>query len=401
MHPWHLAKPWAAAPGAARHRPSVGRILGLSLIVGAASITWATQAAAVVGETPGLSTPPSLTLFEPLGRGGEALESALLPLALPQPAADTPFVVATHQKNVPQKQSASGGNPSGLPWKSGMQCFSEAFESYRGRKVDIHSLYLGRSSWSGVLGNLGGSSVERSANRSGDVAIALAMLMQGQSFGDCNAGKLDGTFRDIGKKLTKDGLSAAIVRLGWEANGTSYAWSIRSQAEPYKQCFKRLAGILRKEAPKIQIEWSMRKDNGASVGAHQLYPGNDVVDLIGVSMYDRYPSTNNQSQWDSAYRETKQGGPKGVGTWLDFAKSKGKKLALAEWAVSDGQPSSSKDNAFFVEKIWQFLKSNSSSIAYEAYFNCVNTGAGIYMIYPEKNNPQASSKYKQLWRSGS
>ncbi|HMR29424.1 MAG TPA: glycosyl hydrolase [Geminicoccaceae bacterium] len=344
-----------------------------------------------------MSAPPSFGLFDPLGRSGDAGGDHLLPLALPQPAADRPVLMATHQTT---KKQSSSANRSGLPWKSGMQCFTGAFESYRGRAVDIHSLYLGRSSWSGVIGNLGGSSVARSAALPGEVAIALSMLMQGQSFGDCNAGRLDGTFKDIGKKLKADNLAEAIVRLGWEANGTSYAWSIRSQGEAYKSCFKRLVGILRKEAPKIRIEWSMRKDNGASVGVHQLYPGNDVVDIIGTSFYDRYPSTNNQSQWDSAYRETKQGGPKGIGTWLDFAKSKGKKLALAEWAVSDGQPSSSRDNAFFVEKVWQFLKSNSSAIAYEAYFNCVNTGAGIYMIYPEKNNPQASAKYRQLWRSG-
>ena len=192
------------------------------------------------------------------------------------------------------------------------------------------------------------------------------MLMQGEKFSDCNAGKLDGTFRQIGDVLNSTNLRDTIVRLGWEANGDSFAWSVGTEAAAYKSCFRRLANILRGRAPGIQIEWSMRKDNGAAVGAHQLYPGNDVVDIIGTSAYDRFPTSNTQSQWDTNYRQTKQGGPLGLGTWLAFAKDRGKKLAVAEWAISDGYPAASKDSPFYIEKMYQFFKTNAKDIAYES-----------------------------------
>lgn len=391
------ATPCAAALTSALRNALAGTAFCASLLGAAAGIAGSAEAA--VGSPDPLAAVPLMTPVD--ASAAVPFDLSLWPLAEQPPrAAETPILLAAAATKAAATKSSAGSNPSGLPWKSGTQCYSDAFESFRGRKVDVSSLYLGRASWSGVLGNLRHSSVAKAAKRPGQAAIALAMLMQGQRFSDCTAGKLDGTFKEIGQTLSPAHMNGTIVRLGWEANGTSYAWSIRDQAEPYKACFRRLVGILRKQAPNILIEWSMRKDNGASTGAHNLYPGNDVVDIIGTSFYDRYPSTNNQAQWDKAYRETKQGGPKGIGTWLDFAKSKGKKLALAEWAVSDGEPSSSKDNPFFVEKVWQFLKANSSNIAYEAYFNCTNSSANIYMIYPEKNNPQAAARYKQLWRSG-
>ncbi len=264
----------------------------------------------------------------------------------------------------------------------------------------MNSLFLGRSSWSEVLGNLRGPAASAAAQPA-DPVIALAMLTPDESFSDCNTGKLDSTFREIGNVLNSTGLRDAIVRLGWEANGDSFAWKAGNQVSAYKSCFRRLTGILRARAPGIEIEWSMQKNNEASVGAHQLYPGDDVVDIIGTSGYDRYPTINTQAQWDSAYMAKKQGGPLGLGTWLAFAREHKKKLAVAEWGISNGYSgTSSKDNPFYIQKMYEFFRNNAQDISYEAYFNCKNTDSSIYMIYPENYNPLSSKRYKDLWRAG-
>ena len=281
MRFWPPATSRAAVPVPSLRKFLAGSAFSV-LVLGAVGGS-AGSAQAAVGSPDPFAAAPLMTPVNP--GAGAPFELPLWPLAQ-QPArtTDAPILLATHQSGKPSTPKPSAGNnPSGLPWKSGTQCFNEGFENFRGRKVDVNSVYLGRSSWSGVLGNLRGSAVNNAANRPGQVAIALAMLMQGQRFSDCTSGKLDGTFKEIGQTLSGGNMAGTIVRLGWEANGTSYAWSIRDQVEPYKACFRRLVGILRNQAPNIQIEWSMRKDNGASVGAHQLYPGNDVVDLIGVS----------------------------------------------------------------------------------------------------------------------
>jgi hypothetical protein len=393
----HPAIPPAATTAALR-QGLARRIACASLILGAATAVAGHAEAAVDGAMLRPSTSPAMTLVHPPAATLDWSALGSMPSLAPAAAIEAPVLLASQQRVAPKP--AARNSLSGLPWKSGSQCYSEAFENYRGRRADVNSLYLGQSSWALILKNLRNSAT-RAAQRPPQVIIALAMLVKGQRFSDCNAGKLDGTFRDIGNVLHSGGFDDAIVRLGWEANGTAYAWSIRNEVEPYKACFRRLVGILRRQAPQIHIEWSMRKDNAASVSADKLYPGDDVVDIIGTSFYDRYPSTNNQSQWDAAYRQTKQGGPRGLGTWLAFAKSRGKKLALAEWAVSDGYSNSgSKDNPFFIEKVFQFLRANASSIAYEAYFNCKNTNPDTYMIFPEYRNPKASAKYKQLWRAG-
>ena len=317
---------WRSA-ATARH---LGLLLG-SLLAGTAGMAQA-------------AVEPSFTLRP--DQPPQAVERQLSDvLSLPAaPVASVPILLATHQSAGSPAASAPKAMqvPSGLAWQSGMQCYTDEFGAWRGRAVDVNSLYLGRTSWGGVLATLKGPVVERAKVRPGPLVFALAMLMPGQKFSDCNAGKLDANFTDIGKALNTTDLKDSIIRLGWEANGTSYAWSIGSQVEPYKACFKRLVTVLRKQVPGLQIEWSMRRDNGASVGAHLLYPGDDVVNIIGTSAYDRYPSLNTQKQWDAEHKATKQGGPKGLGTWLDLAKIKKKKFAISEWALSLGFKSPSE-----------------------------------------------------------
>ncbi len=329
-----------------------------------------------------------------------ALERSLLDaLALPPPVGAVP-VLASHQ--IPAAAPAKAKKlPSGLAWQSGMQCYTDQFGTWRGRTVDVNSIYLGRTTWGSVFGSLTGDVIVRAKVRPGPLVMAMPMFIPGQKFSDCNAGTLDPYFTEIGKILNTPDLMDSIVRLGWEANGTSYAWSIKSDVEGYKACFRRLVGLLRTEVPGLQIEWSMRRDNGASVGAHLLYPGDDVVSIVGTSAYDRYPSLNTQAQWDAEYKTTKQGGPKGLGTWLTFAKSKKKKFAVSEWAVSHNyKDSKSLDNPFFVDKMYNFFKTNAADLSYEAYYNCDGENPDIYRVHPESWNPKAGAKYRALWKAG-
>lgn len=365
---------------------ATARILGLTMALGA--VTGAcyptTDAFAVEAITlAGPATAPLAWPALPIEAAGMAPPVLL--------AANT---AAAKKKPKPQPVATY----SGLPWRSGMQCYNDGFEAWRGRPVDLTSLYFGRFSWDTVFSTLQSDTVARAKDRPGPLVFALAMLLPDQTFADCNRGTNDAVFKDIGKALNVPGLDDSIIRLGWEANGTTYAWSVGNQVAAYKKCYKRLANLLRKQAPKIQLEWSMRKDNGAAVGVDKLYPGNGFVDIIGVSFYDRFPTTNTQAQWNAAYMQTDKGGPRGLGTYLSFAKKKKKKLALAEWAVSDGYPGSgSIDNPFFIQKVYEFLKANAADISYESYYNCDSSDPGIYRVWPSEWNPLASAKYQQLW----
>ena len=83
--------------------------------------------------------------------------------------------------------------------------------------------------------------------------------------------------------------------------------------------------------------------------------------------------------WNSDYYATYKGGPKGVGTWLNFAKSQGKKLSVAEWGVIKGSPYSGGDNPVFVSNMLKFFRNNAGAIGFESYFN-VNTGGWVHRL---------------------
>jgi hypothetical protein len=294
---------------------------------------------------------------------------------------------------------------SGLSWASGSTNYSAEFATWRGRPHDIYTIFSGLASWDTVVKNVTGGWVRNFASRPGRVSLGLAMLTSDTKlrFDRCNAGDFDQYFRTIGTWLTINGLGRSIIRLGWEANGSSYPWSVGKvpdQVEAYKACFRRQVGILRSVAPSLTIEWTMRKATQMPLVLDQLYPGDDVVDVIGLLYYDRYPIVPDQTAWNKAYLQLdKKGGPLGLGRWLQFARSHNKKLALAEWAISDGYADSNAfDNPFFIQKMYEFFRTNAAAIAYESYFN--GSPLDTYAIYPTNWNPMTSSKYRELWQLG-
>ena len=93
------------------------------------------------------------------------------------------------------------------------------------------------------------------------------------------------------------------------------------------------------------------------------------------------------------YNALHLGGPRGIGAWLDYAKSKGKKLCVSEWAIASGHPAGGGDNAYFVQRISHFFRVNAADMGYESYFN-LSAVAGHRL----QNNPAAGKKYRWVYR---
>jgi hypothetical protein len=75
----------------------------------------------------------------------------------------------------------------------------------------------------------------------------------------------------------------------------------------------------------------MNKESFMSRSVADAYPGDDMVDIVGVDFYDMYPAYPDRAAWDAGFRSTQNGGPRGLGTWLEFAKAHGKRLSVPEW----------------------------------------------------------------------
>jgi hypothetical protein len=294
---------------------------------------------------------------------------------------------------------ASGGDGantstlSGLAWSSGATDTGDNFANWRGRPLDVATTFEDDGTWKGteVVWALETGEL---ADFKGRLSIAIPMLSNGgDTFEQCAAGAYDVHFRALGTTLKNYGRENSYIRLGWEGNGNWYPWSANGNTAGWKACFRREVQALRSVAPRVQIDWNMNKD-GRTNAAH-IYPGDDVVDVIGVDYYSMYPALNSQANWDRTYMKIgNDDTPIGIGAWLAFAKSHGKRLSVPEWGVNNGGDGGGGDDDVYVQYMYNFFKTNADHIAYEAYFNsqCPN-----FCIVPTSKSPQAATKYRQLW----
>jgi hypothetical protein len=129
-----------------------------------------------------------------------------------------------------------------------------------------------------------------------------------------------------------------------------------------------------------------------------MYPGSDVVDIIGVHYYDSGPEKRTQALWDQYYKATANGDPWGLGPWLAFARAHGKRLGVGEWGIWDqGVPASVADDPVYIDNMARFFRANAGSIAYETYFNAMSDQ---HTLCPNTRFPKSAARYKADWGVG-
>lgn len=89
--------------------------------------------------------------------------------------------------------------------------------------------------------------------------------------------------------------------------------------------------------------------------ATKIYPGDDVVDVVGVDAYG----------WKDSDAVD---GPGGITQWMKFARDHGKRFALPEWGVHSGADGAG-DNPEFVARVMTALKADADNVAYASYFD--------------------------------
>ena len=266
-----------------------------------------------------------------------------------------------------------GGRVSGLRWASGSTA-GPLFGEWRGRPQDIHNIFASFNTWDEAL-RLPGWALTRRLAASGRLSVGLGLLSREQrlNFAACVGGQNDARVRTFVRGLRANGADNAIIRLGWEMNASSFPWGVGRipNAIPlYRQCFARIANIIRSEAPDMLIEWPPRRETERQLSLESIYPGDEFVDIIGVLYYDWWPAAPTEAEWNRAIvQRDRRGGPKGLATWLDFAQQRGKPLSVPEWGIGKHGDLDPFDNPLFIEKMYEFFYNNFDGIAYETYFN--------------------------------
>ncbi len=240
-------------------------------------------------------------------------------------------------------------------------------------------------------------------NYANKMVIAVPMLpikgINGEApltMGSGAEGKFNHHFQKLGENLVKNGMSDAVIRLGWEFNGDWYRWTAVPSAQngndsqaPQKfiNYWKNVVATMRAVPnSNFQFDWNPTNGNGSNnFKAEAAWPGKDYVDIIGLDTYNQSWSSPKPSG-ANLWKEISGVNNHGVNFWIDFAKDPqrggGKKISFPEWGTGlrndaeydqNGKLISPDhgggDDPYFIEAMYCTMMSNAGNIAYNIYWD--------------------------------
>jgi len=296
----------------------------------------------------------------------------------------------------------SGGHPG-----NDLAVYLE-FGDWRGRPLALAHVFPDRASWDGVVTPAWPVDMFEPF----DGLLVLSLPPYPAALGtnlDCAMGDYNDEWAQLGTFLNERGRPDTILRLGWGPNDLAHEWHVASNADGtpnqtdlqnWLDCFRNVVTAVRSTAPQVRIDWtfnSIGPSRIATFDPYVTYPGDEYVDFVGIEVFDMYPPTRTDADWDAACNA-----PTGLCTLFDFARAHRKQVGIAEWAVigcdfGDGPNDNvGGDNPFFVEKVFETFAANADALAYEAYFE--DGGDEVCSAIDEDgSNSNSAAKYKELF----
>ncbi|WP_226345330.1 malectin domain-containing carbohydrate-binding protein [Agilicoccus flavus] len=327
-----------------------------------------------------------------LARSGTAPTTPTTPAPAPTtPAPTTPTPVPTTPK--PTTPTTSTKRASGLIFDSGvfsMHKASEAtsFENNRGAKNDVLAVFPTRDSWSSIHELWWMDSQRVPAGFTGTLNVGMPLFPKNGNLSTAAAGGYNAEWEKFARNLAAK-YPTAYVRPGWEMNLPGwYYHATPANSAQWKQAFRHAVISMRRAAPGLRMVFNPNEGPGqtGTLDAAVFWPGDDVVDIVGIDAYDWDPpfttSANIAYHRDKAY---------GWNHWLNFAKAHGKKFALPEWGVAPANSGSGGDNPTYIDFVYGWLQANRDHIAFETYFQESDSYIRSNLF---SGSPKASSAYK-------
>ncbi len=147
------------------------------------------------------------------------------------------------------------------------------------------------------------------------------------------AGDYNQYFATLATNLVNDGEANAILRLGWEFNGSWFPWYVQTSADAanFVSFWQQIVNTMRSvRGQQFKFLWNASGSTASSYSPAAAYPGNAYVDYVGTDVYDNFWGSPFTPAAAWANQLSEQWGL----NWLaSFASAHGKPIAIPEWSV--------------------------------------------------------------------
>lgn len=223
----------------------------------------------------------------------------------------------------------------------------------------------------------------------------------------CARGAYDAHYVALGTNLVSAGLGDSILRIAWEAHGTWAPWSYRNNIDDWRACWRRVATTLTGVAPDLRMNWNVGDDNGGNRsdmidsinerGFDNFYPGDDVVDEIGIDSYDIPKIVDYDAHFGDHVGS--------LGWFARTAREHAKPLSFPEWGLWDSTTldtvDGSRDDVVYIERMFAWMDDPANGVVWAAYFDVNVDASTAHQLQPNWAEgtvfPRASERFRQLF----
>jgi len=228
--------------------------------------------------------------------------------------------------------------------------------AWSGGAVTAVTVFVGQRSWSDFEG---GAAYEVNLWRSRPETKfwSIPLIVKGAKLSDAGAGAYNSHYAATARMLAAASPEGPIfVRTGWEFNGGWMPWSAIHDPGDFRLAYRQFVRSFRQVSDRFVFTWAA---NIGEVGLDPAlgYPGDDVVDIIGMDFYQQpHDPAGASNAWTYMIAR-----PHGL-QWLeDFAAAHHKPSAYPEWGVrgDDAGPYIAAAGRWFAQH----------PVAYESYWD--------------------------------
>ncbi|MCC8955992.1 hypothetical protein H8B02_21935 [Bradyrhizobium sp. Pear77] len=269
--------------------------------------------------------------------------------------------------------------------ETGREHVLQAWEKWlnRPRSSVLGVDFYGQSSWDDFHKLDWVPGLWKKLNPSRNLVWSVPLTVTGTPLADVAGGVHDAEFETAARAIA-GAHPKAIIRLGWEMNISNMGWFAKGHEDDYIKAFRRVVGIFRRHSRSFKFDWCPGW-GAQDMPADAAYPGDDVVDFIGLDVYDFKSDGSPAERWTNSCLKA----PFGLEWQRTFAAKHGKLMSFPEWGV--GQ---SGDNAFFVQQMHDWFVANQAAIAYAAYFDV----DGLWPTQIDNGQfPESASLFRKLF----